>query len=122
MDYVRRVDFDALLRTDERTSQSLLDASSGAGNCAVSCVKTPHGLGSPAGLHTHLVDQLFYVLQGTMTVEIAGITGSAGPGTLVVFPAGMPHRNWNDGPEDTIHLAVVAPVPQADLPFATPVA
>jgi quercetin dioxygenase-like cupin family protein len=103
-------------------SQALLDARTGATSCAVSCVKTPPGEGSPAGLHTHQVDQLFYVLQGTMTVEIEGTVQRAGPGTLVVFPAGVPHRNWNEGPEATVHISVVAPVPDGTLPFATPVA
>jgi mannose-6-phosphate isomerase-like protein (cupin superfamily) len=56
-----------------------------------------------------LVDQLFYILSGTMSLEIEGKRYEAGPGTLVVFPAGVPHRNWNGGNEATVHLAINSP-------------
>jgi quercetin dioxygenase-like cupin family protein len=68
-----------------------------------------------------VVDQLFYVLSGTMNLEIEGRTYSAGPGTLVVFPAGVPHRNWNGGAEPTVHLAFNTPLPSPDEPFSRPV-
>jgi quercetin dioxygenase-like cupin family protein len=119
MEFVRTVDFDALLGSDARIVQALVDATTGAKHCAVSCVKTPAGQGSPEGLHTHRVDQLFYVLRGTMMVAIEGTVQQAGPGTLVIFPAGVPHRNWNEGPEATVHLSIVAPVPEEGVPFAT---
>jgi mannose-6-phosphate isomerase-like protein (cupin superfamily) len=35
----------------------------------------------------------------------------AGPGSLVVFPAGVPHRNWNAGDVATVHLSFNTPVP-----------
>ena len=101
--------------------QSLLDHDSGATTCAVNCIKTPPGDGSPAGTHTHVVDQLFYILSGTMSLEIEGRAYAAGPGTLVVFPAGVPHRNWNGGAEATVHLAFNTPLPLPDVPFALPV-
>jgi mannose-6-phosphate isomerase-like protein (cupin superfamily) len=72
-------------------------------------------------MHTHVVDQLFYILSGTMNLEIAGKEYVAGPGTLVVFPAGVPHRNWNGGNEPTIHLAFNSPLPDPSEPFARPV-
>ena len=121
MEYVRKVDFAQLAAGNERLVQSLLDRSSGATSCSVNCIKTPPGEGSPAGMHTHVVDQLFYILSGTMSLEIAGQSYVAGPGTLVVFPAGVPHRNWNGGTEATIHLAVSAPLPEPGKPFARPV-
>ena len=121
MEYVRKVDFAQLAAGNERLVQSLLDRSSGATSCSVNCIKTPPGEGSPAGMHTHVVDQLFYILSGTMSLEIAGQSHVAGPGTLVVFPAGVPHRNWNGGTEATIHLAVSAPLPEPGKPFARPV-
>ena len=121
MEYVRKVDFAQLATGNERVVQSLLDRDSGATSCSVNCIKTPPGEGSPAGMHTHVVDQLFYILSGTMSLEIAGQSHVAGPGTLVVFPAGVPHRNWNGGTEATIHLAVSAPLPEPGKPFARPV-
>jgi quercetin dioxygenase-like cupin family protein len=121
MEYLRKVDFAHLDAGDSRVSQSLLDHDSGATTCTVNCIKTPPGEGSPAGMHTHAVDQLFYILSGTMNLEIDGTGHVAGPGTLVVFPAGVPHRNWNGSAEATIHLAFNTPLPEQGVPFARPV-
>ena len=123
MEYVRPVDLAALNASarDERYTQVLLDHTSGAQTCSINYIKTPAGGGSPAGLHTHAVDQCFYILSGTMGVEIEGKEYEAGPGTLVIFPAGVPHRNWNGGTEQTIHLAINTPLPDPDVPFANPV-
>src|SRR5919197_1576377 len=95
MQYLRSVDFATLEASSQRFSQPLLDRDSGATSCGVNCIKTPAGEGSPAGLHTHAVDQLFYILSGTMSLEIEGEQYQAGPGTLVFFPAGERHRDWN---------------------------
>lgn len=122
MEYVRKVDFEALTAVDSRVVQSLLDRDSGATTCSVNCIKTPPGEGSPAGMHTHVVDQLFFILSGTMNLEIADRTYTAGPGTVVVFPAGVPHRNWNAGSEATVHLAFNTPLPASDEPFSRPAA
>jgi mannose-6-phosphate isomerase-like protein (cupin superfamily) len=121
LEYLRKVDFQALAETGRRASQALFDSESGATACSVNCIQTPPGEGSPAGLHTHAVDQLFYILSGTMSLVIEDRSYEAGPGTLVVFPAGVPHRNWNGGSEPTVHLAINAPLPQPGVPFARPV-
>ena len=123
MNYVRAVDFAAIDRTGpkERFTQTLFDHTSGAKTCTIQCIKTPAGGGSPAGLHTHQVDQIFYILRGTMSIEIEGTEFEAGPGTLVVFPAGVPHRNWNRSKEPTLHLAFIVPMPDPKLPLGTPV-
>ena len=121
MEYLRKVDFARLAASGDRVTQPLLDWDSGATSCSVNCIKTPPGEGSPAGMHTHVVDQLFYVMSGTMSLEIDGQAYTADPGTLVVFPAGIPHRNWNGGAEPTVHLAFNSPLPSPDEPFARPV-
>jgi len=107
-------------RPDERVTQGLLDHASGARTCTIFCIKTPAGGGSPAGLHVHDVDQMFYVLQGTMSVEIEGKQHDCGLGSLVVFPAGVPHRNRKAGSGPTIHLAFNTPLPDSQAPFARP--
>jgi hypothetical protein len=38
----------------------------------------------------------------------------------VVFPRGVPHRNWNGGSEPTVHLAFNVPLPEEGVPFAQP--
>jgi quercetin dioxygenase-like cupin family protein len=95
-----------------------LDHNSGGKHCSINWIRTPAGGGSPAGLHTHVVDQIFYVLEGTMNIEVEGKEYLAPPGSLVVFPAGVPHRNWNGGTDATVHIAFNAPLPDPNVPFA----
>jgi len=123
MEYVRKIDFAAIDNSgvDERVTQSLLDHATGSEKCAINCIKTPPGGGSPAGMHIHDVDQIFYILRGTMSIEIEDTSYECPPGSLVFFPAGTRHRNWNDGDEPTVHLAMSVPLPDPDLPFATSV-
>jgi len=123
MEYVRKVDEAAVAAAapDERFQQWLLDHTSGGKHCSINWIKTPAGGGSPAGMHTHVVDQIFYILEGTMNLEIEGKEYLAGPGSLVVFPAGVPHRNWNGGSDPTVHLAFNTPLPDPSVPFATSV-
>ena len=120
MENIRTVDFAALRASADRHTQRLLDRASGGTTCQITCVKTPPRSGSPEGLHTHEVDQIFYVLEGVMSIEVEGRTREAGPGSLIVFPAGVPHRNWNAGQEATVHLSIAAPLPREGVPFATP--
>ncbi|MSQ37411.1 MAG: cupin domain-containing protein [Chloroflexi bacterium] len=120
MRHVRRVDSALFGDPLTRATQRLLDAATGARTVSISYIQTPAGGGSPEGLHVHLVDQIFYVLRGTMSIEVAGEVSEVGPGALVVFPAGVAHRNWNAGREPTVHLNIVSPLADPDLPFATP--
>ena len=106
---------------DVRYEQDLIDALSGGTHTMVRYVETPPGSGSPAGLHVHVFDQLFYIISGVMMIEIDGDTFEAGPGSLVVFYEGVPHRNWNAGDEATIHLAINSPLPDPELPISIPV-
>src|SRR3989475_550510 len=105
MEYLRTVDASALAAADPeaRFSQWLLDQDSGSQHCSINYIRTPAGSGSPAGMHTHVVDQIFYILSGTMSLEIEDKQYKAPPGTLVVFPAGVPHRNWNGRRRPTGH-------------------
>jgi quercetin dioxygenase-like cupin family protein len=121
VNYLQRLDLAALAGEAVRVNHLLVGPENGVKGCSVGCVVTPAGEGSPAGMHTHAVDQVFYVLRGTMSLEIDGTRYEAGPGTLVTFPAGVPHRNWNGGAEATVHLVVNAPQPDPSIPFARPV-
>jgi len=116
----RRVHGDALAATGvgDRFSQNLIGRATGASTCHVDWIRTPQGGGSPAGLHVHEVDQVFWVLEGTMSIEVDGREFDAPAGSLVVFPAGVPHRNWNAGEVPTVHLAVNTPAPDPAVPFA----
>ncbi|HZD37931.1 MAG TPA: cupin domain-containing protein [Actinomycetes bacterium] len=120
--YLRTVDPAAEeLPPTERFVQRLLDRDSGATSCMISWIRTPPEGGSPAGMHTHEVDQHIYVLRGTMSFEAGGERFEGGPGSLVFFPAGTPHRNWNAGAEPTVHLAINSPLPEPGKPLGRPV-
>ena len=120
MKYIRTIDFEAIEKSgaDERVTQKLFDHASGAKNCAINCIKTPAGGGSPAGMHIHAVDQIFYILSGTMSIEIEDKQYDCRSGSLIIFPAGVPHRNWNGTGEPTVHLAFNTPLPDPNVPFA----
>jgi quercetin dioxygenase-like cupin family protein len=119
--YVRPIDRTALgaAAPEERFTQHLLGHGNGARNCTIDFIRTPPGGGSPDGLHTHEVEQVFYILEGTMSIEVDGTTYEAPPGNLVIFPAGVPHRNWNGTDAATLHLAFNTPAPDPARPFAT---
>jgi mannose-6-phosphate isomerase-like protein (cupin superfamily) len=120
MEYVRIVDFAAIEKSDadKRFTQILFDHTSGAKTCSINCIKTPAGGGSPAGMHVHVVDQIFYILSGTMSIEIEGKQYECSPGSLIVFPAGIRHRNWNGSSKPIVHLAFNTPLPDPNVPFA----
>jgi len=62
----------------------------------------------------HRVDQVYFIMQGEMTLQIGFEEYKAGPNTLVILPAGMPHRNWNatSEPEYHINLRLPEPLPE----------
>jgi quercetin dioxygenase-like cupin family protein len=122
MEYVRKVDFAAIEKSGqgERLVQVLFDQTSGAKHCTINCIKTPASGDAPEGRHVHDVDQIFYILSGTMGVEIEGRQYECPPGTLVITPAGIPHRNWNSGREPMVHLAFKTPMPDPADPFGKP--
>lgn len=109
--HVRPVDEELLYGGDRtaRAKQLLVDRSSGAQHMSISIVRTPPGGGSPEGMHVHLFEQAFYLIAGTMTIEVGSEQQEVSAGSVVIFPAGQPHRNWNAGTADTVHLAIGAP-------------
>jgi len=126
MDYVRVANLEA------SSGQNLASRVTGSEKCRIGLSRVAPGAGSPSGLHIHEVDQLCYVLKGTLKMEIGtdpyepGVEiktefVSAGPNTLLVVPAGIPHRNWNDGPEAEYHLDILVPEPEPGRPGSTTV-
>lgn len=97
----------------ERFSQVVLaDRSSGLRTLSLGVFRVPPGGESP-GLHVHRFDQIYYQISGTLELEIGFQRHSVGAHTLVVIPAGMPHRNWNASAEAEYHLNVRVPEPLA---------
>jgi quercetin dioxygenase-like cupin family protein len=67
--------------------------------------------GCGPGLHYHRSDQFYYLLRGSMTVQLGEDVHSVTAGTLVFIPAGLAHRNWNDGPGAETHFELIVPAP-----------
>jgi quercetin dioxygenase-like cupin family protein len=96
---------------DVRMSINVVDEDSGTKQTSIHYIRTPAGSGSPKGMHSHPWEQTFYLLAGAMTVEIEGEPEpfEMEPGDVVVFPAGVMHRNYNLGAVETIHLSINTP-------------
>jgi len=107
--YVRHIDT-SRFNPAAFSSIIMADRTSGSNNCRLNLVRVPPGKGGP-GLHVHVFDQFYYVLSGTMQLQIGQEKYTAGPNTYVVLPAGVPHTNWNDGTEPETHIAVLVPEP-----------
>ena len=96
--------------------QKLLESSDGSHQMTLYVATVEAGAAGP-GLHVHEFDQFYYVLEGTISIEVGLASYRAGPHTLVVLPAGVPHRQWNDGPDRERHLTLIAPEPPAGVPW-----
>lgn len=62
-------------------------------------------------MHLHRFDQYYYVTEGTLGVDIGLDSHEVGPDTLVVIPAGVPHRNRAVGDSLESHLTLNVPAP-----------
>lgn len=92
--------------------KSLWLAGSGDGvdSCAILISRCPPGHRGPR-LHTHPSDQFYFVIDGETTVQIGAQVFIVPPMSLVHFPAGVPHCNWNDSSRYETHLEVIVPRP-----------
>lgn len=69
--------------------------------------RCPPGLGVPP--HSERNHESFYVLEGTLEVEIAGERRRLEPGDFLHIPPGMTHSLHNPGPGPMRVLTVVSP-------------
>jgi mannose-6-phosphate isomerase-like protein (cupin superfamily) len=58
--------------------------------------------------------QFFYVLSGTLVLEVEGEHHELPPGFGIELPQGTAHQARNEGPEDTTFLVISAPPHQGD--------
>ncbi len=92
--------------------QSLADRGSGSANVRVNIVEVRPGAGSP-DFHIHAFDQFYFILAGSMHVEVGRKLMVAEAGSLVHLPAGIVHRNYNLGPYPEKHVTLIVPEPAA---------
>ena len=58
---------------------------------------------------THAADQIVYVVDGEAELRLGAELLTAGPGTLVVIPAGTRHHVRSVGPRPLFFLTIYAP-------------
>ena len=69
----------------------------------------------PKDLYTLPVDHTYLVLSGKLSVQLGSAQFVIEPETLVLVPAGVPHRVWNAGADPEADFQVMAPAPSRDL-------
>ncbi|WP_020499247.1 cupin domain-containing protein [Sciscionella marina] len=94
----------------------LATPATGSEHIVVSMAEVEPGHGGP-GTHIHDFDQYYLVLDGELTVEVALEKHVVGPHSLVILPAGVPHRQYNEGAGSEKHLAIITPVPAQGRPW-----
>ncbi|MBN9055160.1 cupin domain-containing protein [Shinella sp. NM-101] len=68
----------------------------------------PAGTFVPRHIHD-TQDEFFHMLEGTMVFELDGKEITAGPGTHLTMPMGVPHAIYNRSDRDVTALVVVSP-------------
>lgn len=102
-----------------RTPVQQGDLASVAGRVAVQAVATVQP-GAESGRHTHPGEEIAYVLEGTVTIEVQGqpaVTKKAGEG--IIIPAGTVHNARNTSGSAARVLATY--VVEKGKPVSTPV-
>jgi quercetin dioxygenase-like cupin family protein len=75
--------------------------------------------GGSVGRHTHFGEEIGYVGNGAVAIEIDGVTKIAKAGEAFIIPAGRPHNATNPGPGPA--SLVITYVVEKGKPLATPV-
>lgn len=78
-----------------------------------------HAPGASVGRHTHFGEEIGYVQEGTLSVEIDGVTKTVKAGEAFIIPNGKPHNATNAGTGKA--SIVVTYIVEKGKPLATPV-
>lgn len=82
---------------------------------ALSVVEERMPPGSCEVRHWHArARQFFYVLSGTLRLEVEGATHDLGPGGGLELPSGTAHQARNEGSDDVRFLVISSPPHQGD--------
>ncbi|KAK7705213.1 hypothetical protein SLS64_008049 [Diaporthe eres] len=92
-------------------TMSLADPSSGCDTAVILYAEVGPQNGGP-GTHVHEFDQYYFVLEGELTIEVALQKYVVTRNKLVVLPAGVPHRQYNEGDVAEKHLTINTPAPE----------
>ena len=75
--------------------------------------------GGSVGRHTHFGEEIGYVSEGAVAIEIDGVTKTVKAGEAFIIPNGKPHNATNAGPGKA--TLVITYVVEKGKPLATPV-
>lgn len=75
--------------------------------------------GASVGRHTHFGEEVGYVIEGTLSVEIDGATKTVKAGEAFIIPNGKPHNATNAGAGKAVIVATY--IVEKGKPLATPV-
>lgn len=73
----------------------------------------PPAPGPPPHLHTR-EDEMFYVLEGELTVMLDGAVSKAPAGTTIILPRNIKHTFWNESGTMARALILASPAPLED--------
>jgi quercetin dioxygenase-like cupin family protein len=106
LQYVRPVDFDSseIVGEDGYQGKFLYRGE----RCVLIAARVPPGARGPQN-HVHPMDQLYFVIEGQMSIKLGADVRRVTRGSAVFIPAGVPHHNWNEGRDDELHLEILAP-------------
>jgi mannose-6-phosphate isomerase-like protein (cupin superfamily) len=90
------------------TKYSVSDAA-GMNNQSVSVIRFDPGEKGPLSYHSEPVEELYFVLEGPLQVQLDEETYVADEGTAAVIPPGVAHRPHNHTDEPAVLLVVQAP-------------
>ena len=76
------------------------------------CIYEPGGRAYPGHSHPN-GEETVYVISGTGRVRIGDVYYDIEPGSLFLFPQGVPHMVWNNGSVPLHIVCVYAPTPEA---------
>jgi mannose-6-phosphate isomerase-like protein (cupin superfamily) len=86
-------------------------------SCHIIATLVPPGAEGPP-THVHTSDQLYFIVDGELEVELGTDTRTMRGGEGLLIPAGLPHHNRNTADRPEVHLEVIAPGVTPGLPLA----
>ena len=100
-----------------RTMLQQVDLSAPGREVVTARVEINPGIG--VGRHTHPGEEVGYIVEGTVLLEVGGATRTLKGGEAFVIPSGTPHNATNSGSGKAVVLANY--IVEKGKPLATPV-
>jgi mannose-6-phosphate isomerase-like protein (cupin superfamily) len=117
--YTRTLDAGEASSAGARTEWTIADDAYGVRSARIHTVELAE-CEAPSNPQVLDVDHLMFVLEGRLTLAIAGQDTVGDAQSLIVIPAGVAHRQWNPSPLPVRYLDVQVPAPEMYTSLAPP--